>query len=38
VVDLDVDFANYSPAAALEWRGWMTVRALSILKRNSMLD
>lgn len=32
-----VDFANYSPAAALEWRGHMTVRALSILKRNSMI-
>jgi hypothetical protein len=32
-----VDFANYSPAAALEWRGHMTVRALSILKRNSVL-
>jgi hypothetical protein len=32
-----VDFANYSPAAALEWRGHMTVRALSILKRNSMV-
>jgi hypothetical protein len=32
-----VDFANYSPAAVLEWRGHMTVRALSILKRNSMI-
>jgi hypothetical protein len=32
-----VDFANYSPAAALEWRGHMTVRAVSILKRNSMI-
>jgi hypothetical protein len=32
-----VDFANYSPAASLEWRGHMTVRALSILKRNSMI-
>ncbi|HCT81520.1 MAG TPA: hypothetical protein DGG94_12730 [Micromonosporaceae bacterium] len=29
-----VDFASYSPAAALEWRGYMTVRALSILQRN----
>lgn len=29
-----VDFASYSPAAALEWRGYMTVHALSILKRN----
>jgi hypothetical protein len=32
-----VDFANYSPAAVLEWRGHMTVHALSILKRNSMI-
>jgi hypothetical protein len=32
-----VDFASYSPAAALEWRGHMTVRAVSILKRNSMI-
>jgi hypothetical protein len=32
-----VDFASYSPAAALEWRGHMTVRALSILKRNSII-
>jgi hypothetical protein len=32
-----VNFANYSPAAALEWRGHMTVRAVSILKRNSMI-
>ena len=29
-----VDFASYSPAAALEWRGYMTVRAISILQRN----
>jgi hypothetical protein len=27
----DVDFQTYSPAAALDWRGYMTVRALSIL-------
>ena len=32
-----VDFANYSPAAALEWRGHMTVQAISILKRNSVI-
>jgi hypothetical protein len=32
-----VDFANYSPMAALEWRGHMTARALSILKRHSMI-
>lgn len=29
-----VDFASWSPAAALEWRGYMTVRAISILQRN----
>lgn len=28
------DFNNYSPAAVLEWRGYMTVRAVSILQRN----
>jgi hypothetical protein len=32
-----VDFANYSPAAALEWRGHLTVRAVSILKRNVLI-
>jgi hypothetical protein len=32
-----VDFANYSPAAAFEWRGHMTVRALSILMRNNVI-
>ena len=32
-----VGFASYSPAATLEWRGHMTVGALSILKRNAML-
>jgi len=32
-----VDFANYSPAAELEWRGHMTVRAVSILKSNGRL-
>jgi hypothetical protein len=32
-----VDYASYSPAAALEWRGHITVRALSILRRNSIL-
>jgi hypothetical protein len=32
-----VDFANYSPAAVLEWRGYMTERAVSVLKRNSMI-
>jgi hypothetical protein len=33
----EVDFASYSPAAALEWRGHMTVRALSILRLNARL-
>jgi hypothetical protein len=32
-----VDFANYSPAAELEWRGHMTVRAVAILERNGRL-
>ena len=32
-----VDFASYSPAAEVEWRGHMTVRAVSILKRNGRL-
>jgi hypothetical protein len=32
-----VDFASYSPAAALEWRGYVTVAAVSTLRRNSML-
>jgi hypothetical protein len=30
-----VDFASYSPAAALEWRGYATVRAVSILQGNA---
>ena len=29
-----VDFQSYSPAAALEWRGYVTVSALSILRDN----
>jgi hypothetical protein len=32
-----VDFGSYSPAAALEWRGHATVRALSVLRRNQAL-
>lgn len=32
-----VDFASYSPAAVLEWRGYQTVRAVSILQHNAML-
>jgi hypothetical protein len=33
-----VDFESYSPASALEWRGYATVRALSILSDNAMID
>jgi len=29
-----VDFASYSPAARLEWRGYATVRALDVLTHN----
>ncbi|WP_329055807.1 hypothetical protein OG738_19540 [Amycolatopsis sp. NBC_01488] len=32
-----VDFASCSPAAELEWRGYATVRAVSILQRNGVL-
>jgi len=31
-----VDWLSSSPAAALEWRGYVTVRAVAILQRNSM--
>lgn len=31
-----VDFQSYSPAAALDWRGYATVRALSILRANDV--
>ncbi len=34
----DVDFASYSPAAALEWRGYRTVWALSVLRSNGRLE
>jgi hypothetical protein len=33
-----VDFQSYSPAGALEWRGYATVRALSVLRDNELLD
>lgn len=33
-----VDFQSYSPAAALEWRGYATVRALSVLPDNAVID
>jgi hypothetical protein len=29
-----VDFASYSPAAGLEWRGYRTVKAVAILRAN----
>lgn len=32
-----VDFTSYSPAATLEWRGYATVSAVSILQRNSKI-
>jgi hypothetical protein len=32
-----VDFASYSPAAELEWRGHITVNVLALLKRNGRL-
>ena len=31
-----VDYASFSPAAALEWRGHATVRALSVLRANGL--
>jgi hypothetical protein len=33
-----VDFQSYSPAAALEWRGYATVRALSVLRDNAFIE
>ena len=30
-----VDFTSYSPIAALEWRGYVTVRAVTLLRANS---
>ncbi|MGH3005047.1 MAG: hypothetical protein ACRDOS_03965 [Gaiellaceae bacterium] len=33
----DVDWAHWSPAGGLEWRGWATVRALRILRGNDRL-
>lgn len=31
------DWAAFSPAAELEWRGWVTVRAMSLLSANGRL-
>lgn len=33
-----VDFDSHSPAAALEWRGYMTVTAVSLLRANGFLE
>jgi len=33
-----VDFASYSPAAELEWRGAITVKVLGLLERNGRLS
>ena len=30
----DIDFTSYSPAAALEWRGYITVGAVAVLRMN----
>ncbi|MGE3664412.1 MAG: hypothetical protein AB7G09_24330 [Pseudonocardia sp.] len=32
-----VDFGSFSPAAALEWRGYATVRAVGVLRANGIL-
>jgi len=32
-----VDFASYSPAATLEWRGHRTVQALILLRANGLV-
>lgn len=34
----EVDFASYSPQAKLEWRGYRTVWALSVLRANGRLE
>jgi hypothetical protein len=34
----DIDFHPYSPAAALEWRGYATVRSLLILRDNGIVS
>jgi hypothetical protein len=33
----DVDWAHWSPAGELDWRGWATVRAVRILRANGRL-
>jgi hypothetical protein len=32
-----VDFAQISPAGALDWRGYVTVRAIDVLRRNARI-
>ncbi|TDV42692.1 hypothetical protein CLV71_117164 [Actinophytocola oryzae] len=32
-----VDFDSYSPAAAIEWRGYETVRAIDVLRANKVI-
>ena len=32
-----VDYAKISPAGALEWRGYATVRAIEILRKNTRI-
>lgn len=34
----DVDWAHWSPAGGLDWRGWATVRAVRILRANGRLQ
>jgi hypothetical protein len=33
-----VDFPSASPAGSLDWRGYATVRAIDVLRRNGVLD
>jgi len=35
-VDGAVDFLKISPAGSLDWRGYVTARAVDILRRNGM--
>ena len=32
-----IEWDSYSPIAALEWRGWLTVRAMTIMHKNGRL-
>jgi hypothetical protein len=32
-----VDYAKISPAGALDWRGYTTVRAIDVLRRNARI-